>query len=474
MKPLRPINLRSKQTGILSILLLFSISMLIAFSCKRENMERAINNSHTSIEDIRKWWESEKQRKANDVQNIATTTYDINTSIGQWWAGEFENGTPQWNSALTFTVGSGTIYEVPFTFPDGLTMLNYRTSTDVRPFIDIGKPTSKTFLLIYSEAGRAYSSEFMSIVSNVEYMDMLDSTGSPFPDFHITNVFPAPSRLGNFRGSFKFFDVKGQQLMEEKYLDGNIVEYTPYGDMPSTFAMNPVPVTFPIQLTELICWETTHYTTVCGTGEFSNICTTTITSVSVHCTSYSTIDGGGGGIGGIGGGPGGIGGGGTGGGSGHTPAPAITPVSSPKGLSCRSFTFMPGPGNWQEAGLKNYRFKIRLIDPATGYMTGRIINMQQTLYFGLPKVYGDGTVLSPGAAAAKAAQAVNLAGALVIDYYANVMSGVTDAQIQQKFKDMLATVLISAGGTVSVRPTVPNCVVTTTPTYYTFFSDNCE
>jgi hypothetical protein len=264
-------------------------------------------------------------------------------------------------------------------------------------------------------AGLPNEAEFMSTVITWDYMAELDNSGRGFPVIHIDNVFPSLTGLGDFTGSIKFYDIKGNQRLEEKYGSGTLVQYLEYGDIASAFLMNPAPNILPI------LWVTTY-------------CTTTYVSWSetgpdgipiLHGYSYLNCwfmetGGGGGGTGG------GTGGGGDprrggGGGANYTPppAPVINPILNPLGSCPQNFTFVPVTNEdlWQEAALTNIYTDVLMKSRLSDKTNLEHLNIK-LLYFGLPKYNSERKLLyTDREAAALASQAINKAEDYTHEYY---------------------------------------------------------
>jgi hypothetical protein len=337
-------------------------------SCKKDD-KADLKKEVSSVSEIRAWWEKQKKEDGGEnagaaVANSAPLPVLLSANNGAkegaaFWAGQFENGSPQWNQARTFEIGGATIYEVPFIFPGDMQLFeDYIAPSDypgVVPLPGLYRPTSKTYLLIKEQSGAPTVAEFMSTVITWDYMAALDNSGRSFPVVHITNVFPAMNGLGDFTGSIKFYDEKGNQRLEEKYGNGSLVQYLEYGEVASAFLMNPAPNILPILSIQTYC--TTTYYSFSFTG-LDGI-PTVLGWKSTNC--YSIGDGGAG-SGGAGGGTGGGGSprGGGGPGANYTPppAPTIGPINNPLGACPENFTFVivTDNGGWQTAGIANLSF----------------------------------------------------------------------------------------------------------------------
>jgi hypothetical protein len=375
----------------------------VTISCKKEE-KVGIKKEFSSIAEIRSWWENHKKEVSNNNNSAAITgsvaqPVSLSANNGAkdgatFWSGQFENGTPQWNQARTFQIGGATIYEVPFVFPGDMQMFeDYISPSDypgIVPLPSLYRPTSKTNLLIKQQAGLPNEAEFMSTVITWDYMAALDNSGRGFPVIHIDNVYPSLSGLGDFTGSIKFYDVKGNQRLEEKYGEGALVQYLEYGEIASAFLMNPAPNILPILSVTTYC--TTTYVSVTETGPDGN--------PIVYGYSYLNcwfIESGGSGIG-SGGGTGGGGDPRRGGGGGATytppPAPTINPINKPLGPCPQNFTFVAVSTNnlWQEAALTNIYSDILMKSRLENDVKLQHLTID-LLYFGLPKYNSEGKLL---------------------------------------------------------------------------------
>jgi hypothetical protein len=397
-------------------------------SCKKDD-KADLKKEVSSVSEIRAWWEKHKKEDGGEnagaaVANSAPLPVLLSANNGAkdgaaFWAGQFENGSPQWNQARTFEIGGATIYEVPFIFPGDMQLFeDYIAPSDypgVVPLPGLYRPTSKTYLLIKEQSGVPTVAEFMSTIITWDYMAALDNSGRSFPVVHIANVFPAMNGLGDFTGSIKFYDEKGNQRLEEKYGNGSLVQYLEYGDVASVFLMNPAPNILPILSIQTYC--TTTYYSFSFTG-LDGI-PTVLGWKSTNC--YSMGDGGAG-TGGAGGGTGGGGSprGGGGPGANYTPppAPTINPIIKPLGACPQNFTFVPVTTHdlWQEAALTNLFMDVKMKD-RFGNLENQHFNIP-VFFFGLPKFNVEGQLLySEKQAAGLASKAINEAENNTREYY---------------------------------------------------------
>jgi hypothetical protein len=144
---------------------------------------------------------------------------------------------------------------------------------------------------------------------------------------------------------------------------------------------------------------------------------------------------------------------------------------------CNSFAFTKtSTANWQEAGVRQIRLK-------WVWIGGNNSGMSRTVYipsvvYGLPTQYqnanGSITILTPGAAASRAAQITEAAKVFTYQEFRNSPYYPTDAEVMQYFKNQLAALMASQMGTAGATGTGSGGIIFREEDRSDFFPYNCD
>lgn len=279
----------------------------------------------------------------------------------------------EWENAL---VSSDNVLEVPFTLKYNLKISNEKGTLH----------NGLNRLVFVKDSEQNFKIHYFQIFADDENSNSLDKKSSYYG---VTD---------DFSGEIFKQDLKTNNVTSIKYVNGKNIQPSLTSKMREQ------------------AYNCTFFGEFSETGYFTPI-------KVVYCESIGDEDPT------IGGGvtTGGGGGGGTGGN--NTPKEDAPP-------SCHSFDFKSLPGaNWQEALVKNIRFKIVLLSQS-GAEIIHAVSYPQPISFGAPVINRYNTTYSAGLAADIAAKAVNESMKNVVDKYGRTT--VSDLVLDQYFKERLA------------------------------------
>lgn len=145
------------------------------------------------------------------------------------------------------------------------------------------------------------------------------------------------------------------------------------------------------------------------------------------------------------------------------------------GVDCASFNFVTtnSSENYQEAAVSNIRFTVKFIDPNTLIQTNTEFRIARPIWFGLPAITYNQSLITPGEAAEIAASAVQYASDLThILYIENPNTPISTAETV--FMSFLKSKMLYHGGRADFYGSGSQNVVPTTAQYATFGNGNCN
>jgi hypothetical protein len=170
----------------------------------------------------------------------------------------------------------------------------------------------------------------------------------------------------------------------------------------------------------------------------------------------------------------------SGGGPGTTPNenPSIETGSNPsesaaepaikRGIDCNTFDFTKTAGNWQEAGVQGFRF--RYYDQIS--LQYQVFTMRRVLVVGYPIERADGTIYSPGAAAAMAANAFQNASDKAFTHWQS-NTWMNAYQVETLFNSWLRASIEANGGRLQFKGTTSGVIINT-PQYVFMGNGECQ